>query len=324
MNNDKLREIFVKYENNRDKAKLDLEMRKNKVYNKIPKMKDIDDKIFQIGLSLSKSLLMNQDDQEKIVEKTRIEMDNLKKQKQDLLTQYNIPSDYLQMQYKCNHCKDKGFRPDGSKCECLKQELIKDAYKISNFSKLIEKQNFDTFDMNIYSDIKINSDEISQKENMLNIYSLCESFTLNFSKDNGENLLFHGQTGVGKTFMCSCIAKKILDKGYTVLYETSYNIVEIFKNYKFEKNYTSTDKQNYKLLFESDLLIIDDLGSEMTNSFTISELFNIINSRLIDGKKTIISTNLSPVQMANNYTERIWSRIASHYRFLRFIGEDLR
>lgn len=324
MNNDKLREIFVKYENNRDKAKLDLEMRKNKIYNKIPQMKEIDDKIFLIGLSLSKSLLMNQEDQEKIVENVRIEMDNLKKQKQDLLTQYNIPSDYLQMQYECTHCKDKGFKPDGSKCECLKQELIKDAYKISNFSKLIEKENFDTFDMNLFSEEKIDSEGICQKENMLNIYSLCESFTLNFKKDNGENLLFYGQTGVGKTFMCSCIAKRLLDKGYTILYETSYNVVELLQNYRFEKNHTFEDKRNYKLLFQCDLLIIDDLGTEMINSFTISEMFNIINSRLIDGKKTIISTNLSPMQIANTYTDRIFSRISSHYRFLKFIGEDLR
>ncbi|CAH2215373.1 ATP-binding protein [Tepidibacter aestuarii] len=324
MNDDKLREVFIKYENNRDKAKLDLEMRKNKVYNKIPQMKDIDDKIFQIGLSLSKSVLMNENDRESIVQKCKTEMDNLKKQKEDLLNQYNIPSDYLQIHYKCNNCKDKGFTSDGSKCECLKQELIRDAYKISNFSKLIEKENFNTFDMNIFSEEKIDSEGISQKENMLNIYSLCESFTLNFNQDNGENLLFYGQTGVGKTFMCSCIAKRLLDKGYSVLYETSYNVVELLQSYRFEKNHTYEDKRNYKLLFECDLLIIDDLGTEMTNSFSISEMFNIINSRLINGKKTIVSTNLSPIQIANTYTDRIFSRISSHYRFLKFIGEDLR
>ncbi len=324
MNNDKLREIFIKYENNRDKAKIDLEMRKSTVYNKIPQMKDIDDKIFQIGLSLSKSVLMNEKDREKIVKNSKIEMDNLKKQKQDLLIQHNIPSDYLQIQYKCNKCNDKGFISDGSKCDCLKQKLINNAYKISNFSKLIEKQNFNTFNINLFCDEKSDSDQISQKENMWHIYSSCENFILNFNKDNEENLLFYGKTGVGKTFMCSCIAKELLDKGYTVLYETSYNVIELSKNYKFEKNYTTSDKENYKLLFECDLLIIDDLGTEMANSFSISEMFNIINSRLINGKKTLISTNLSPIQLADTYTDRIWSRISSHYRFLKFIGEDLR
>ncbi|MCT4508214.1 MAG: ATP-binding protein [Tepidibacter sp.] len=324
MNDDKLRDIFIKYEHSRDNSKLDLEARKNKIYNKIPQIKEIDDKIFQIGLSLSKAVLMSDGDRQEIIDKSKIEMENLKKQKEAILAQNKIPLDYLQMHYNCDKCKDKGFTKDGSQCECFKQELIKNAYKISNFSKLIEKENFDTFDINLFRDEKIYAEGISQRENMLSIYSACESFTLDFNKDNEENLLFYGSTGVGKTFMCSCIAKKLLDKGYTVLYETSYNIIELLQNYRFEKNHTYEDKRNYRLLFECDLLIIDDLGSEMTNTFTISELFNIINSRLIDSKKTIISTNLSPMEIANTYTDRIFSRISSHYTFLKFIGEDLR
>ncbi|WP_099189671.1 ATP-binding protein [Tepidibacter mesophilus] len=324
MDNNKLRDVFIKYENNRDKARIDLEMRKNKVYNKIPQIKEIDDKIFQVGLSLSKAVLMNENDREEIVQKCKIDMDNLKKQKEDILKQNGVPLDYLQMHYNCYKCKDKGFTNDGSKCECLKKELLKDAYKISNFSNLIKKQNFDTFDINLFQDEIIPPEGLSQKQNMLKINTDCESFTLNFNKDNEENLLFYGPTGVGKTFMCSCIAKKLLDKGYTVLYETSYNIIEILKNYRFEKDHTYEDKGNYRLLFECDLLIIDDLGSEMTNAFTISEIFNVINSRLIHGKKTIISTNLSPMEIANTYTDRIFSRISSHYTFLKFIGEDLR
>ncbi|SHJ96360.1 ATP-binding protein [Tepidibacter formicigenes] len=323
MKKEKLREILLKYEKNRDIAKINLEKRKNQIYNKIPRIKEIDDKIFEIGLKLSKSVLITPEKRKQIVENSKLEIEKLKKEKIDLFLKYNIPLDYLEIKYKCNTCKDTGFLRNGIKCNCLNQELINQAYKMSNLSRVLDRENFNTFDQNLFSD-KNTEEGISPRENILNILSICENFVREFNKDNGENLLFYGTTGLGKTFMCNCIAKELLDKGKIVIYQTAFKLLEIIEEYKFRNQNNPITEENYKLLFECDLLIIDDLGTEVPNSFTNSEIFNIINTRLISGKKTIISTNHSPMEIANTYTDRIFSRIFSHFRTLKFSGQDLR
>ncbi|WGX76260.1 ATP-binding protein [Paraclostridium bifermentans] len=147
---------------------------------------------------------------------------------------------------------------------------------------------------------------------------------MNFDKDNDENMLFYGDTGLGKSFMCNCVAKELLDKGYLVIYQTAFKMFEIIEEYKFKNSDDHITKDNYNNLFDCDLLIIDDLGTELTNSFTNSELFNILNTRLLSGKKTIISTNLSPMQLGDIYAQRIFSRIFDRFRMVKFIGNDLR
>ncbi len=324
MKENKLREILLKYEKRRDFNKFDLERRKKEVYDKIPKVKDIDDKRFEIGLHLSKSVLTSPHEIETIVEKSKMEMKYLNEEKKELLASYCIPLDYLEEKYTCNICKDTGFIENGNKCNCLKQEIINEAYKMSNLSRILEKENFNHFDASIFSDVKFEEKKISPKENMLYILSVCDDFVLNFDEDNDENLLFQGTTGLGKTFMCNCIAKELLDKGKIVIYQTAFKILEILESYKFKKDNAPLNEDNYKLLFECDLLIIDDLGTEVTNSFTNTEIFNIVNTRIISGKKTIISTNLSLSKIGETYTERTISRILAHFRVLQFFGKDLR
>ncbi len=295
----------------------------------------------------------------------------LKAKKESLLKQYKVPEWYLDLQYNCNTCKDRGFLKNGHKCNCLKQEIINDSYKMSNLSKVLDSQNFSTLDTSIFSKEKLPGSNISPYENILEIVSICELFIMDFNKDNGENLLFYGDTGLGKTFMCNCIAKELLDRGHLVIYQTAFKMFEIIEDYKFKNadshiskdNYENLfdcdlliiddlghlviyqtafkmfeiiedykfknadshiSKDNYENLFDCDLLIIDDLGTELTNSFTNSELFNIINTRLLSGKKTIISTNLSPMQLGNDYAQRIFSRIFDRFKMVKFIGRDLR
>lgn len=320
----KIKEIFLKYEKRRDYNKYDLEKRKKEVYEKIPKIKEIDNKIFEIGLALSKAVLNSPDKLEELVAKSKIEMKNLNTQKKELLLASNISLDYLDEKFTCVICKDTGFLKNGGKCNCLKQEIVNEAYKMSNLSRILEKENFNHFDANIFSEEKFEDKNISPRENMLYMLSVCEDFVFNFDKDNGENLLFQGTTGLGKTFMCNCIAKDLLDKGNTVIYQTAFKILEIIESYKFRKDTNPLTEENYKLLFECDLLVIDDLGTEVTNSFTNSEIFNIVNTRIIAGKKTIISTNLTLSDIARTYTERIISRILDHFRVLQFFGKDLR
>lgn len=324
MKESKIREILISYQKKRDKAESDLELRKNDVYSQIPEFKKLDDEISKVGLQLAKLVLQNPSNKENIILESKKKMDELKSQKKELLTKYKVPNGYLEIQHDCNICKDKGFLDNGHKCNCLKQEIINEAYKMSNISRMLEKENFTTLDTSIFSSEKDPESNISPQQNMLQIVSICESFILDFDKDNGENLLFYGDTGLGKTFMCNCIAKSLLDKGHLVIYQTAFKMFEIIEDYKFKNTDSHISKENYENLFDCDLLIIDDLGTELTNSFTNSELFNILNTRLLSGKKTIISTNLSPMQLGSNYAQRIFSRIFDRFKMVKFIGKDLR
>ena len=324
MKESKLREILVSYERKRDKAESDLEDRKRDVYNQIPEIKAIDDEVSKLGLKLARLVLTNPSNKDEIINESQIKMSELKSKKDILLKQYKVPEWYLDIQYNCPICKDRGFLENGHKCNCLKQEIINDAYKMSNLSRVLESQNFSTLDTSIFSREKVPGANISPYENILEIVSICELFIMHFDKDNDENLLFYGDTGLGKTFMCNCIAKALLDKGYLVIYQTAFKMFEVIEDYKFKNSDSHISKDNYENLFDCDLLIIDDLGTELTNSFTNSELFNIINTRLLSGKKTIISTNLSPMQLGSEYAQRIFSRVFDRFKMVKFIGKDLR
>lgn len=325
MDNSKIKSILLKYEQQRDKNEYELENRKNEVNSKIPEIIQIDDEISKIGLQLAKSVLLDPSSRENIVKKSKSEIEKLRLKKENLLNQHNIPLDYLEIKYKCSICKDKGFLPNGNKCKCFKQEIINEAYKMSNLNRVLSKENFSKFNLDIFSSVKPEGSNLSPRENILDIFSMCEKFVLDFNKENDENLLFYGSTGLGKTFMSNCIAKSLLDKGYVVIYQTSFKILEIIQDYKFRKDTNNKlSDEDYKNLFDCDLLIIDDLGTELNNSFTSGEIFNIVNTRLVSGKKTIISTNLSPYQLGKTYTQRILSRILDKFKLIKFIGTDLR
>lgn len=319
-----LREILTSYERKREKSEHELQERKKKVYSRIPEIKEIDDEIGKIGLKLAKLVLQNPNDKETILNETKLRMDELKAKKQRLLADNRVPNGYLDIKYDCSICKDKGFLSNGHKCNCLKQKIVNEAYKMSNLSRVLDSQNFSTFDPSIFSPNRVEDGNISPQENILEILSICEGFVLNFDKDTGENMLFYGDTGLGKSFMCNCVARELLDRGYLVIYQTAFKMFEIIEDYKFKNTDDHITKDNYANLFDCDLLIIDDLGTELTNSFTNSELFNILNTRLLAGKKTIISTNLSPMQLGDIYAQRIFSRIFDRFRMVKFIGNDLR
>ena len=324
MNESKLRDILTDYERKRDKADRLLEKRKQDVYSQIPQVKEIEDEISKVGLEMMKLVLKNPSSKEELSLQAKEKIQTLTTKKQDLLDKWNVPKGYLDIQYECNLCKDRGFLPSGKKCNCLKQAIINESYKMSNLSKILEKQNQCTYDDSIFSDEIDPKSGISPRQNMQLILSDCDEFIYDFDKDNDKNLLFYGDTGLGKTFMSSYIAKELLDKGYLVIYQTSFKMFEIIEEYKFHNINNSISKENYNNLFECDLLIIDDLGTELTNTFTVSELFMILNTRLLNKKKTIISTNFSLGKLAETYTERISSRIFDKFTLVKFVGKDLR
>ena len=273
MKDSAVREILFSYQQKRDKAEYEFEERKKKIYNRFPEIQKIDDDITNVGLRMMRIVISNSPDKEIQLNQYKDKLNALKLSKNNLLKMHNIPKNALEIQYECPLCEDTGFLKSGEKCNCFKQALINKYYKMSNISKNFKTQNFNTLDLSLFSDEIIPELNISSKQNILEISAICEMFVQNFTKENEENLLFYGDTGLGKTFMSNCIAKALLDKGFTVIYQTSFKMFEIIEEYKFHNINNSISKENYNNLFECDLLIIDDLGTELTNTFTVSELF---------------------------------------------------
>lgn len=321
MKNQFIRDILKEYEKKRDSNKRQKEKRIQEIYNKVPEIRDIDNEIKKVGLSLSKALIHDPENPYMILEELKTKLDKLRQEKAFLLTENNIPLEYLEDQFHCEMCKDTGFISGGDKCNCFKQQVINHTYSMSNLTNILNKENFHTFDIHLFSNEVFEDQKDTPQENMMHILNTCEGFVFNFDNNNEENLLFYGPTGLGKTFLANCIAKSLLDKGKVVIYQTSFKIFELLEEIRFQN---TKDREKANLLFEAELLIIDDLGTEMTNTFTNSELFNIINSRLLSNKKTIISTNLTPKEIMDRYDDRIFSRLFSKFTILKFYGKDLR
>lgn len=323
MYKDILKSIHLDYEKKRDEEERLQRMRVQEIYKKIPAIKRIDEDIFKTGLDMAKFIIGNPQGYKKDIEKAKERIEKLKMEKAFLLTESNIDPAYIEKNYTCKTCNDTGYLDNGNKCNCLKQRLVSKAYKMSNIETNLLKDNFKNFDINIFKDEPFESEKMTPRENMIDIIGISEGFIANFDENNEDNLLFYGTTGLGKTFLCSCIAKALIDKDKIVVYQTAFTILEILERKRFGKD---RDKNSYEydLLFDADLLIIDDLGTEVTNTFTNAEIFNIVNTRIIKGKKTIISTNLTPKEISEIYTDRVFSRILQKFIPLKFYGEDLR
>ncbi|MBZ2175418.1 ATP-binding protein [Schnuerera sp. xch1] len=324
MYNQILKDILNKYENKRDRAINEQKLRIKKVYEKVPEIRKLDKKITETGLLMSKAIIEDPGNYEESMKDVKERLEKLKMEKAYLLTENNIPLDYLDVKYECSKCQDTGYLPNGNKCNCLKQSFINKAYEMSNIEGVLKKENFQTFDINIFPDEPFEEESMTPRDNMKNISSISEGFVNNFDENNDENLLFYGTTGLGKTFMCNCIAKALLDKNKIVIYQTAFKILEIIEKRRFGRDSKRFKDEEYDLLFDAELLIIDDLGTELSNTFTNTEIFNIVNTRLLGSKRTIISTNLTPKEISDTYTDRIFSRILEKFIPLRFFGPDLR
>lgn len=319
-----IKQITLEYENKRDRNERDRRRRIEEVYNKIPAIKRIDEDIKMLGIDMSKAIITNPQDYNEIIEKAKKDIERLKMEKAFLLTESNIELDYMDLKYDCSICEDTGYIESLKKCSCLRQVMVSRAYKMSNLEYILENENYQNFDIDIFKDEPFEEEEMTPRENMLEILGITEGFIDNFDERNGDNLLFYGSTGLGKTYLCNCIAKFLLDKNKIVIYQTAFTILDILENRRFGKGDREMSNYQYDLLLDADLLIIDDLGTEVTNTFTNAEIFNIVNTRIIKGKKTIISTNLTPKEISQTYTDRVFSRVFDKFMPLKFYGNDLR
>lgn len=325
MNNSTLKTLLIEYDKKRRNAEEIAQKEREKIYKEFPELTEIDKQLSTLALSSMKELVKNND--KKILEKLNSDIDNLKNKKQKILS--NIGENLYPI-YECTKCNDTGYIFNGittEMCSCLKQKIYDIEYNKSNMNNL-KTQNFEHFNLNFYSN-EINKEkyqsDISPRENIQLILKACHNFIDNFDDINEKNLLFCGKTGLGKTFLSSCIANELIKKEKTVLYQTASVMLDTIISYRFGKAEVSKDIYDY--LLNVDLLIIDDLGTEGINNMKLIELFNIINSRLLNSNKstkTIISTNLSLQDLLRTYDERIISRIVGNYNSFYFFGEDIR
>jgi len=315
-------QILREYDSIQNEHIKELERKKEEVYRKIPRIREIDEELSSTGLELTRKILNKTADTEDTIKTIKQKNNDLNTEKSKLLIANGFPADYLSIKYICSQCKDTGY-VNNSICKCFEQKLIRAAYAQSNLASVLDTQNFDNFDFSYYSDIVDPKENISPKRNMESIFQTCFNFVKNFDETD-ENLLLYGGPGLGKTFLSSCIAKDLLDKGKTVFYQTAFKIFGLLEDYKFNRSEESSVKTQVDRLFDVDLLIIDDLGAEFINTYTSSAFFNILNSRLLDKRKTIINTNLNMEELVNLYSNRVVSRLLGHYTPLKFFGEDIR
>ena len=323
-----LKNILSQYNKKKINAEYEAELKKQELYKKYPKLQEIDNRLTSLAISTTKSLINNND--KKLLKELNDNITKLKEEKNKLLKTINVPQNFFEPHYECNICKDSGYINNSnyttSMCSCLKQKLYDIQYNKSNISNL-DTQNFNTFSDLYYSD-EIDENKyhtnISPRENINLIKDICLKFIENFEDIKQKNLLFTGNTGLGKTFLSSAIANEIIKKGKNVLYQTAPVMLDSIIDYRFGK---SKDSNILNSILNVDLLIIDDLGTECINNMKFTELFNIINTRLLNQNKitkTIISTNLSLKNLYTNYDERIVSRIVGNYDICYFFGDDIR
>lgn len=297
------------------------EARKAEVYAAIPVLNELDDRI--ASGSVEATILALRGD-ENAVENNRRTIEMIVNQKKQLMKQAGFSEDYLDIHYKCPECKDTGFK-DGVMCYCFKQEIINRYYLEPGRKELLEKENFSTFDLNCYSNEGLDeSTGLTFRQNAEDCLQKAYSYAAHFST-NRRNLLLTGSTGVGKTFLSNCIAKALMIAGNTVMYLPASRLFEIFEHYRFGKDEENARAvRDYDMILDSDLLIIDDLGSEIGNAYSVSQLFTCLEERQLHNKPVLISTNLGMEQIRARYSERISSRLFRNYQNIRLVGDDIR
>ncbi len=318
--------ILREYDARRLKTHRETTARREKLYTEIPRLKELDDAIAHGSVASAKLSLFG--DPTALLA-LRGKNEALSAEKKALIAAHGYPEDYLDPHYICPDCHDTGFI-GREKCHCFQQAIVDMLYSQSNVRQAIRRENFDAFSYTYYPDDYIDASvKMTPLENIRRVVACAKQFIADFDNVPG-NLLIYGNTGVGKTFLTNCIARELILTGHTVIYLTAFELFDILERWKFsrpdgteEDEYGETANQ-FAHIRDCDLLIIDDLGTELNNTFISSQLYQCINERLLGSRATIISTNLSFEQLKNNYSERIFSRITGSYTFLKIVGEDIR
>jgi DNA replication protein DnaC len=312
-----------------------LQQKKAQVYSLIPRLEEIEQEIAQAGFRHAKMLLTENADSLSAAESLASAIDSLKKERERLLVENGYPPDFLEQEYECPLCKDTGVvdgenQEGGRTCPCYEQQRIELIYARSNL-RLTGAESFSSFNEAFYPDIPDESRygiKNSPRRQIAGIKENCISFVNNFELPTTRNMLFCGPTGVGKTFMATCIATELISRRRTVLYQSAPALFNAIYEYRWNQEKERDEFNIFNYLTEVELLIIDDLGTETPSAARYAELLAILDGRAANNAvrpcKTIIATNIDIRKLYDYYDERIMSRIIGSFDIYRFAGEDIR
>ena len=290
------------------------EQNKKMAYEKIPELFEMDSELSMSASLISREVLSRKGDFAVALNKIKDRNNLLAQKKQELLSQNGFSKDFLDIKYSCKKCNDSGF-VDAMPCDCLVEVMKSIESKKEICSG--EPNPFDTFNLKYYPETLGN---IPCKSIMQSIFENCKQYSEEFSLSSPNFLLFGG-TGIGKTHISLAIAKTVQQKGFNVVYMSAPDLFTSLEKQRFNQE---VPEQSIENILSCDLLVIDDLGAEFTTSFTVSALYNIVNTRILDERPTIITANLTPSEISQRYSDRIASRLLGCYEHLRFCGNDIR
>ena len=313
--------ILAEYDQIRTREGALRNKRMDEAHKKYPELMEIKKAITEAGVRLASEIGKAPLDAEKLKSAYDKEVTKLLCKRAKILSDAGIPDDYDKIHYECELCEDTGY-VDNKKCRCFISKKIKYAYENSNLSEQMKDCTFDKFSLEYYSD-EPDSDGISHRMRAEKALGGAKSMAERFDSYE-KNLLFFGNLGLGKTFLSGCIANSLISQGYSVLYMRSGTLFNLLENKKFNKESGENDRDMIESIYSCDLLIIDDLGTELPSKFRASFLYDIISERILHGKKLVINTNLSTDEMSNLYTARIVSRLFESFYVCRLTGYDIR
>ncbi|MBR6557414.1 MAG: ATP-binding protein [Clostridia bacterium] len=314
-NRENYRKIRTEYAEKPHVARAAADAKRDELWKKVPGVAEIDRQLSATGLKIFSAAGAGREGLDDKLAALKSENKALREERARLLAEAGYPADYSDIVYECDKCSDTGFS-DGQMCACMKRALTLAGYESSGIGDLIKTQSFDNFSLDYY---KGEDRAIAEL-----IFRKMKHYAETFNPDRADNILFVGNTGLGKTHLSTASAKVIIDRGYDVVYDSAQNIFFDFENERFHSSRNTEIGDATDRYFDCDLLIIDDLGTEMASAFTVSCLYNIINTRQNRNKPTIISTNLDSAELRRRYSDRITSRILGEFFPFFFKGNDIR
>ena len=314
-----------RFQADKERRREELERRRQEAFRRSPAVEEVDRELRGTAARIVAAAFDGGGDPEEALKELERRNLELQREQAERLVAAGFPYDYLDDAPSCRTCGDSGWLEDGRPCRCLMSFYAREQNR--RLSKLLDlgNQSFETFSLEWYSDRVWEEYGWSPLENMRAVREICGAYARGFSRRSG-NLLFTGPPGLGKTFLSACIAREVGERGFSVVYDTAGNIFAQFEARKFgrENPFEEDPDREVNRYLNCDLLIMDDVGTEMLTSFVQSAFYRIVNDRLVNGRKTVLSTNLPAEEIGRRYGEAVLSRIQGEYQILRFFGEDIR